>query len=313
MVLFSWQSRNPPKSVQVQGNGPEPKQPTSGSHDPKNSTPQGNLVSHTPHSHSSTLLLSQASPKRPLTMSIPPAMLNDPAFSTDPRSHPHFVLDKTVTEPSRSHPKNLSLPRVASGHGSTAGRLRKSPSTPHTFPTVPSPDSVPSSNLSDSLNSRLSPLTPPVPITLPFNSFSHSPQPPPYESLSPQFDTQQYSRPSPTGNTLPDVHKSIETPAQPSGAAATVGGSSVPNSTNRRSLRIHELDRIDELDETDPLGMPWHHGGPYEAIRKAAVEEPTNEKGGFVANFPGRQQQALRSSKVRMYSFIYTWRCFHCL
>lgn len=31
-----------------------------------------------------------------------------------------------------------------------------------------------------------------------------------------------------------------------------------------------ELDKIDELDETDPLGFAWHHHGPYEAIQKAA-------------------------------------------
>ncbi|CCM04207.1 uncharacterized protein FIBRA_06373 [Fibroporia radiculosa] len=28
-----------------------------------------------------------------------------------------------------------------------------------------------------------------------------------------------------------------------------------------------DLDRIDELDETDPRGLAWHHGGPYEAAR----------------------------------------------
>ncbi|KAI0652087.1 hypothetical protein C8Q79DRAFT_1005316 [Trametes meyenii] len=31
-----------------------------------------------------------------------------------------------------------------------------------------------------------------------------------------------------------------------------------------------DLDRIDELDESDPLGFAWHHDGPYEAIAKAA-------------------------------------------
>lgn len=32
--------------------------------------------------------------------------------------------------------------------------------------------------------------------------------------------------------------------------------------------RKNKLDRIDELDETNPLGIPVHHGGPYEAIPK---------------------------------------------
>ena len=30
--------------------------------------------------------------------------------------------------------------------------------------------------------------------------------------------------------------------------------------------RRNKLDKIDELDESNPLGMPLHHGGPYEAI-----------------------------------------------
>lgn len=30
-----------------------------------------------------------------------------------------------------------------------------------------------------------------------------------------------------------------------------------------------DLDKIDELDETDPLGYAWHHESPYEAIRRA--------------------------------------------
>lgn len=29
-----------------------------------------------------------------------------------------------------------------------------------------------------------------------------------------------------------------------------------------------ELDMIDELDESNPLGVALHHGGPYEAIQK---------------------------------------------
>jgi hypothetical protein len=34
----------------------------------------------------------------------------------------------------------------------------------------------------------------------------------------------------------------------------------------RRLTTRHNLDRIDELDETDPFGGSYHHGGPYEAI-----------------------------------------------
>jgi hypothetical protein len=34
----------------------------------------------------------------------------------------------------------------------------------------------------------------------------------------------------------------------------------------RRFTSSRALDRIDEMDETDPFGAGWHHGGPYEAI-----------------------------------------------
>ena len=34
----------------------------------------------------------------------------------------------------------------------------------------------------------------------------------------------------------------------------------------RRLTSRHDLDRIDELDETDPFGGSYHHDGPYEAI-----------------------------------------------
>ena len=38
-----------------------------------------------------------------------------------------------------------------------------------------------------------------------------------------------------------------------------------------------DLDRIDELDESDPLGYAWHHGGPYEAIAKASQLDEATE------------------------------------
>ena len=44
-----------------------------------------------------------------------------------------------------------------------------------------------------------------------------------------------------------------------------------------------DLDKIDELDETDPLGVAWHMPGPYDAIPKLAKtlqQETSNAEGG---------------------------------
>lgn len=40
----------------------------------------------------------------------------------------------------------------------------------------------------------------------------------------------------------------------------------------RRLTSHHNLDRIDELDETDPFGTGHHHDGPYEAIGSTQVQ-----------------------------------------
>ncbi|THH02554.1 hypothetical protein EW026_g270 [Hermanssonia centrifuga] len=40
-----------------------------------------------------------------------------------------------------------------------------------------------------------------------------------------------------------------------------------------------DLDKIDELDETDPLGLAWHHESPYEAIQKAGVGRQSGPSG----------------------------------
>lgn len=43
--------------------------------------------------------------------------------------------------------------------------------------------------------------------------------------------------------------------------------------------RTRELDRIDELDESDPFGAAIHHRGPYEAIQ-AILGNTSNNVGG---------------------------------
>jgi len=44
------------------------------------------------------------------------------------------------------------------------------------------------------------------------------------------------------------------------------------------AISAHELDRIDELDESNPMGLPLHHGGRYEAVLKAPSPENTEQR-----------------------------------
>ena len=41
-----------------------------------------------------------------------------------------------------------------------------------------------------------------------------------------------------------------------------------------------DLDKIDELDETDPLGVAWHMPGPYDAISKPLKPAVFDRNGG---------------------------------
>lgn len=48
----------------------------------------------------------------------------------------------------------------------------------------------------------------------------------------------------------------------------------------RRLTSLHNLDRIDELDETDPFGGSYHHDGPYEAIGGNLAQPSLHDRGG---------------------------------
>ncbi len=56
------------------------------------------------------------------------------------------------------------------------------------------------------------------------------------------------------------------------------------------SVRAKDLDRIDELDETNPLGLSLHHDGPYEAASQALKRgENANPSGGGAGLIQGMQ------------------------
>ncbi|KAJ4002509.1 hypothetical protein F5050DRAFT_1717955 [Lentinula boryana] len=238
--------------------------------------------------------------------SLSPDLLNDPAFSTNPLSHPLHVtnpdsfmespssklvlngnsqaesrtLDPKFTSPYHDIPQNNSFPETDNNSYSPPSELSSlegmgtntsstsqssaaletmnepSPASSHTDDTT---SSTSSTGLTDmSLKKNLIILEPPRILS----------PPPAYDELSP-------NRPSTIRHisvpTLPSSQrKPMEVPPRP---ATTANDSRTieprRNNTNPNLARRNRgLDPIDELDESNPLGLSLHHESPYEAIKK---------------------------------------------
>ena len=138
-------------------------------------------------------------------------MLDDPAFSPDPRSHPHFPLNSYKAVPSF---------------------LPDGPPSPSDSDSLSSPalSSLSQSPLSSPATSPLSTKKPPPPLPVP--------------EILPKPLTRRVLKPVSTNIPKKSRMKAFV----------------------RRLTTRHNLDRIDELDETDPFGGSYHHDGPYEAI-----------------------------------------------
>jgi len=58
---------------------------------------------------------------------------------------------------------------------------------------------------------------------------------------------------------------------------AVVAAAAAERAAEDRRLR-QDLDRIDELDETNPFGQAVHHGGPYEAVSRIVQKDPGSDE-----------------------------------
>jgi len=56
---------------------------------------------------------------------------------------------------------------------------------------------------------------------------------------------------------------------------AAIAAAAAERAAEDRRLR-QDLDRIDELDETNPFGQAIHHGGPYEAVSRIVQKDTTS-------------------------------------
>lgn len=231
-------------------------------------------------------------PKKPMPQfrrPLAPTVFNDPAFSSDPFSHPHFNLadarsykDLPPRPPRRSpsmydptSQENITwpAPAVLPHHPTTVDRrlspLALSVSLEHEPILTSSGSSTVSSSATS--NSSSPTQTPGIHTTSPVSRTMPHPAPstkfPPSASARPPDE----NRPCmPYTMSTPDMR-----PPRPTSPPRVSSAPDLPV-TRKRSDKIKNfvrrltkrdnLDRIDELDETDPFGLGFHHSGPYEAI-----------------------------------------------
>ncbi|KAF9056557.1 hypothetical protein BJ165DRAFT_535249 [Panaeolus papilionaceus] len=73
-------------------------------------------------------------------------------------------------------------------------------------------------------------------------------------------------KPDVSGRSVNTPGKNTSTTSRKSSVAGSAASKRLPNGLG---ARLSDLDRIDELDNSNPWGVSLHHGGPYEAAVKA--------------------------------------------
>ncbi|CAA7268003.1 unnamed protein product [Cyclocybe aegerita] len=258
--------------------------------------------------------------------SLAPSLLDDPAFSADPHSHPDFVTShepEWTTSPPVGHPplKKTRRRRILvtdENLTDTEFPLIQPPNTPappSSAPTDPPSLPVPPDVLRQvpALNNHHPPAASTAPSSLPKRAPTSilsidpdpAPQPPKHEKKGGlmTFLTRRKTTPSPAAppaatprskklqahrSLVPDLPNDVTRPPAPrqisepikpptqgrppmavSTAASAAGSSASKRHAGGANSRLQDLDKIDELDETNPWGISLHHKGPYEAAVQA--------------------------------------------
>ncbi|KAG6817711.1 hypothetical protein H0H87_004502 [Tephrocybe sp. NHM501043] len=238
--------------------------------------------------------------RSPLT----PIYDDDPAFSSDPHAHPFFAAQMPWSlrpdDDARLLPRP-ALPMFSDDHSSTTHETASSSasSSNHTSTTLSSPPTSADSHSSPWTPDKASHLrwppdaqkkkkniamfwrrTPPETVLASVDlarNVSPSPSPPPPRNMTPT------PRPPPARvATAQQPFVATNRPnLTPRSATATADFKPPPLAARRvagvLALRGNELDRIDELDETNPAGLPLHHNGPYEAAHQPTSQDPAAE------------------------------------
>ncbi|KAG6854222.1 hypothetical protein C0991_009240 [Blastosporella zonata] len=235
-----------------------------------------------------------------LSPSKPISYHDDPAFSSDPHVHPFFVTHTPWSLNPDDDPRLLQLPpltMVSDDHSSTTHETNSSSNhTSTTLSTPPTSADSHSSPWAPSTSEKASHLrwppevqkkkkniamfwrrTPPETVLASVDltrNVSPDPSPPP-RSMTPT------PQPPPERIAMaPEPIVSINLP--PRSVTTPAAQLKPPPPSARRiaglALRGSELDRIDELDESNPAGLPLHHNGPYEAAQKPATHDTVQHK-----------------------------------
>lgn len=266
-----------------------------------------------------------AAPSKKPIVTFSTAFYDDPAFSPDPRSHPYFATEYNwESPPAPGHPTLRGQRRRRSPgiHDATAEtevdsfQLLQPPNSPTSPDGVDEPQSTSYPPPSSTSNSIVLSSIPTAPthtsilsrafvnskdptrkrgsllswlkeaqlnmgslsnVTKPSQSHPDVP-PPPYEA-------------NPAKVTKPAMLTALTSDRQSARSRlATIP--SLQGGTNQggpaHNWRLQDLDRIDELDHSNPLGIALHHGGPYEAVR-SAVQSGVQMPLGFSNNDRGLQ------------------------
>lgn len=263
-------------------------------------------------------------PKKQFRTPLAQTVFNDPAFSSDPRSHPHFTLadarsykDLPPKPPHRSHDPSQEnipclVPPVLPHHPATVDRrlspLALSVSLEHE-PTLTSSSSTVSSTTSHSSSPTQTPgiytmfsgIVPqslrPIPHTK-FTSTTLAHHPP--DEVRPRIP---YTMSTSTPDMRPPPPPPPPTRANSAPALPVTRKKSdkIKNFVRRLTKKHDNLDRIDELDETDPFGIGFHHSGPYEAITNnlAKLVPPHSDADGLT-----QRMQPLKRKVSNLYTPI---------
>jgi hypothetical protein len=82
-----------------------------------------------------------------------------------------------------------------------------------------------------------------------------------------------------TGTTEPSFGSSSGSGSEKAIVPAVAVAAAAGRAADEWRLR-QDLDKIDELDESNPFGSALHHGGPYEAISKFVEKNPASKENG---------------------------------
>ncbi|KAJ7431838.1 hypothetical protein B0H11DRAFT_2261390 [Mycena galericulata] len=199
-------------------------------------------------------------PRRDVIRTSAPALENDPTRSLVPVAPPSPIVSTQENNPgtryedyyttSYASQSSLTLPPSNDSFSSISPNLSPLPSR------LPTPTGMPPDDPSTTIFAS--------PLAETFDEMNLADRP---VSPPPEYELFVEPRPvAPRNDSAPELRR-IEPPGLPHRSATAPIPDAVPaRRPNERRPQAYDLDRIDELDESNPLGVALHHEGPFQAI-----------------------------------------------